>query len=234
MRQASSTSERSAAGAGLCSAPLPSGCLAAKRIEERSAEFRRATICALSQMLDLKDLNTGVHSTRLAEWALRVGERMGIEGEDLADLEVAAILHDIGKIGVADAVLQKPGPLDAQERQAIEKHSEYGWTILRGIPGFRRASLLVLHHHERMDGGGYPARLKGDEIPFGARIVCAVDAFDAMVSNRAYRPGLPFAEAVRRLRADSGTQFDPQVIEYFLRIAARDLSQIAAIAEPTP
>lgn len=207
--------------------------LGVKQLEERLHVFRRATIFALNQMLDLKDLNTGVHSTRLAEWALRVGECIGIEEEELRDLEAAAILHDIGKVGVPEAILNKPAKLDPDERKIIEKHSEYGWTILRTIPTFERASLLVLHHHERMDGKGYPAGLKGDEIPFGARIVCAVDAFDAMVSDRAYRKGMPIEEALRRLRADSGTHFDPTIIEHFLRIAALDLPQIAAIADPT-
>lgn len=204
-----------------------------RNLEENIQLLERATICALNQMLDLKDLNTGVHSTRLAEWALRVGERAGIAGEDLKDLEIAAILHDIGKVGVPDAILKKNGPLTAEERKAIEKHSEYGWTILRDIPGFERASLLVLHHHERVDGKGYPAGLKSGEIPFGSSIVCVVDAFDAMVSDRVYRKGLPLEEALRRLRKDCGTQFDPQVVNSFIGIAAQDLPEIASIADPT-
>jgi HD-GYP domain-containing protein (c-di-GMP phosphodiesterase class II) len=204
-----------------------------RRIEEHFDAFRRATICALNQMLDLKDLNTGVHSTRLAEWALRVGECVGIEGEDLRDLEVAAILHDIGKVGVPDSILKKPGKLDPEERKIIEKHSEWGWAILRTIPGFERASLFVLHHHEKVDGTGYPAGLKADEIPFGARIVCAVDSFDAMVSDRAYRKGLPLEEALRRMRADSGTHFDSVIVEHFTRIAAHELPEVALIADPT-
>jgi HD-GYP domain-containing protein (c-di-GMP phosphodiesterase class II) len=204
-----------------------------RRMEERFDSLRRATICALNQMLDLKDLNTGVHSTRLAEWALRLGECVGIEGEELRDLEVAAILHDIGKVGVPDSILKKPARLDSGERAIIEKHPEWGWAILRTIPGFERASLLVLHHHEKIDGTGYPAKLRGDEIPFGARIVCAVDSFDAMVSDRAYRKGLPLDDVLRRMRADAGTHFDPVIVEHFARFAAQELPEVASIADPT-
>ncbi len=204
-----------------------------RRMEERLDDFRRASICALNQMLDLKDLNTGVHSTRLAEWALRVGECVGIDGEDLRDLEVAAILHDIGKVGVPDSILKKPAKLEPDERKVIEKHSEWGWAILRTIPSFERASLLVLHHHEKIDGTGYPAGLRGEEIPFGARIVCTVDAFDAMVSDRAYRKGMPLEEALRRLHEGSGSHFDAEIVKHFSRIAAHELPEVASIADPT-
>jgi HD-GYP domain-containing protein (c-di-GMP phosphodiesterase class II) len=110
-------------------------------------------------MLDLKDMNTGLHSSRLAEWAVRVGECLDMSESDLADLEVGSILHDVGKNGVADSVLSKPGPLDPDERRQIEKHSEYGRAISRVIPrvipGFERMALPVLHHHERVDGNGH-------------------------------------------------------------------------------
>ena len=104
---------------------------------------------------------------------------------------------------------------------------------MRLIPGFQRASLFVLHHHERMDGKGYPAGLAGEDTPLGARIVAVVDAFDAMVSNRSYRQGLPVEEAMRRLRADSGTQFDPKIVESFVRLAVQELPEVSQIVEPT-
>ncbi|MBI3670668.1 MAG: HD-GYP domain-containing protein [Acidobacteria bacterium] len=212
-------------------APSPEP-LRVKELDEQLRQMRAATVCALNQMLDLKDLNTGVHSTRLAEWAMRVAEQLGVAEHDLRDIEVAAILHDIGKVGVPDSILNKPGKLTPEERAVIEKHSEYGWAILRLIPGFERASLLVLHHHERTDGKGYPARLKGEEIPLGARIVSVVDAFDAMVSNRSYRQGLPAEEAMRRLRADSGTQFDATIVERFVQLAVQELPEISQIVAP--
>ena len=205
-----------------------------KELEEQLQQLRTASVCALNQMLDLKDIHTGVHSTRLAEWAVRVAEQLDISDAQFHDIEVAAILHDIGKVGIPDAILNKPGRLAPEERAVIEKHSEYGWAILRLIPGFEHASLLVLHHHERPDGKGYPAGLKGDQIPLGARIVSVVDSFDAMVSDRSYRRGLSLDEAIRRLRADSGTQFDPLIVEHFVRLAVRDLPEISRIAEPAP
>ena len=173
-----------------------------------------------------------MHSTRLAEWAVRVSNQIGVPTAQLSDIEAAAILHDIGKIGVPESILNKPGKLTPEERAIMEKHSEYGWAILRGIPGFQQTSLLVLHHHERIDGKGYPSGLKGEETPLGSRIVCIVDSFDAMISDRSYRKGLPVEEAFRRLRADSGTQFDANIVEVFTRFAMNDLSEVSQIAEP--
>ena len=195
-------------------------------LENQLRQLRTGSICALNQMLDLKDLNTGLHSTRLAEWAMRLGEELGISEAGLRDLEVGAMLHDIGKVGVPDAVLNKPTALEPEERKQVEKHPEYGWAILRAIPGFRPAGLLVLHHHERIDGRGYPAGLKDTEIPLGSRIISVIDAFDAMVSDRSYRKGVPAEEAVRRLQADSGTQFDLEVVRLFVDIAVTDFADV--------
>jgi HD-GYP domain-containing protein (c-di-GMP phosphodiesterase class II) len=203
-----------------------------KILEERLEAARSTTIFGLNQLLDLKDLNTGVHSTRLAEWGVRVADNLGVDESHRRDVEAAALLHDIGKIGIPDAILQKPGKLTQPERELMQKHSEYGWAVLRLFPGFERVSLLVLHHHERLDGKGYPAGLKGDEIPLGSRIVCILDAFDAMISSRCYRSGLPLEEAVRRLEADSGTQFDPDIVRLFLPLALAELSQVSQITEP--
>jgi len=199
-------------------------------LEDQLSRLRSGTIFALNQMLDLKDLDTGLHSTRLAEWAVRVGEHFGIVDSELRHLETGAILHDIGKVGVADAILNKPGKLDPEERKQVERHSEFGWAILRMVPTFERTSLLVLHHHERIDGKGYPAGLKGPDVPIGARIICVIDSFDAMISDRSYRKGLPVDEAIRRLRADSGTQFDREVVELFVRIVSRDFAEVASFA----
>jgi HD-GYP domain-containing protein (c-di-GMP phosphodiesterase class II) len=195
-------------------------------LEEQLARLRDGTVYALNEMLDLKDINTGLHSSRLAEWAVRVGERLGMTESDLADLETGAILHDIGKNGVADSILSKPGQLDPDERRQIEKHSEYGWAILRVIPGFEKTALLVLHHHERIDGGGYPAGLSAEEIPLGSKVISVIDSFDAMVSDRSYRKGLPTQEAIRRLHGGMGSQFDEAIVKLFVQIAARDSSEV--------
>jgi HD-GYP domain-containing protein (c-di-GMP phosphodiesterase class II) len=201
-----------------------------KQIEEQLAALRTSLICAFNQLLDLKDLNTGVHSTRLAEWAIHVASELGMEDRALADIEVASLLHDIGKIGIPDAVLNKPARLTQEEYDLMKKHPEYGWAVLRQVPGFEQASLLILHHHERYDGKGYPGGLKGEEIPIGSRIVAVIDAFDAMVSSRPYREGLPVEEAVRRLKEASGTQFDPLVVNIFLPLAQAEMPSVFAAA----
>jgi HD-GYP domain-containing protein (c-di-GMP phosphodiesterase class II) len=201
-----------------------------KELEEQSSALRNSVICAFNQLLDLKDLNTGVHSTRLAEWGMRVGQELGLEEAELQNLEVAALLHDIGKMGIPDAILRKPERLDPEEYALMKKHSEFGWAVLRMLPGFERAALDILHHHESFDGKGYPAGLKDTEIPVVSRIVCVIDAFDAMVSSRPYRKGLPYEEAVRRLSEASGTQFDPVVVRTFLTFAQAEISMVFAAA----
>lgn len=197
-------------------------------LEEQIARLRAGTVFALNEMLDLKDIYTGMHSSRLAEWAVRVGEKLRMSDADLADLETGAILHDIGKNGVAEAILNKPGKLEPAERLEIEKHSEYGWAILRVIPGFEKCALLVLHHHERMDGGGYPSGLTAAEIPLGSKVISVIDSFDAMVSDRAYRKGLPLVEAIRRLHEGAGSQFDSDIVNLFVKIAASDASEVTS------
>ena len=202
--------------------------LQVRELEDRVRATRRATICALNQMLDLKDLNTGVHGTRLAEWAVRIGQDLGLDEGGLEDIEVAALLHDAGKVGVPDAILRKPGPLDPEEWRVMRMHPEFSWAVLRLVPGLERASLFALHHHEKYDGSGYPGGLRGHEIPIGARIVSVIDAFDAMVATRPYKQGLPCDEALRRLTTDSGSHFDPVVVEHFIRIARAEMSSVFA------
>ncbi len=201
-----------------------------KQVEEQVSALRNSVICAFNQLLDLKDLNTGVHSTRLAEWGMRVGQELGLDEAELQNLEVAALLHDIGKVGIPDSILHKPGKLDADEYTLMKKHPEYGWAVLRMLPGFERASLDILHHHESIDGKGYPAGLKDSEIPIVSRIVCVIDAFDAMVSSRPYRTGLPVEEAARRLVQCSGTQFDSTVVQRFLTFAPAEMATVFAAA----
>lgn len=201
-----------------------------KQVEEQISALRRSVICSFNQLLDLKDLNTGVHSTRLAEWGMRVGQELGLSEEELQNLEVAALLHDIGKVGIPDAILRKPARLDPDEYALMKKHPEYGWAVLRILPGFERAALDILHHHENYDGKGYPAGLKKTEIPVVSRIVSVIDAFDAMVSSRPYRNGLPPEEAVRRLVESSDTQFDPAVVQCFLSFAQSEMAMVFAAA----
>src|SRR5882672_3284135 len=205
-----------------------------KELEERHTAFRDSVICAFNQLLDLKDINTGVHSTRLAEWALRVARKLDVAEECLYQVEVAALLHDVGKIGVPDTILKKNAPLTPEERALINRHPEYSWSILRLFSGLEEASLFTLHHHESFDGTGYPARLKGHDIPLASRIVSVIDAYDAMVSNRCYRKGLPHDEAIRRLLSGSGAHFDPEVVRAFIPIAELEAGEVFAAAGTSP
>jgi HD-GYP domain-containing protein (c-di-GMP phosphodiesterase class II) len=208
--------------------------LRVKELEEQQRALLKSTICAFNQLLDLRDLNTGIHSTRLAEWAVRVARKLQIEETDFYQLEVAALLHDIGKIGVPDAILKKEGRLTDEERDLMNKHPEYSWSILRLFPGLDRASLYALHHHESYDGTGYPGGLKGEDIPIGSRIVSVIDAYDAMISNRCYRKGLAHEEALRRLSAGSGKQFDPLVVQAFAEIAEHEAEEVFAATGSSP
>jgi HD-GYP domain-containing protein (c-di-GMP phosphodiesterase class II) len=202
--------------------------LRVKELQEQLRHMEGAIVCALNQVLDLRDLDTGCHSTRLAEWAVRVAVDMGLDEGYQRNLEVACALHDIGKIAIPDAILRKPGPLTDDERQVMRKHPEYGWAILRLFPGLELASLFALHHHERFDGSGYPGGLRGEEIPLGARIVAIVDTFDAMVFDRCYRRGLPLEEARQRLTAAAGSHLDPDLVNRFVAYAWDDLVQLAS------
>ena len=207
--------------------------LRVKELEEQQSALRNSLVCGFNQLLDLKDIGTGVHSTRLAEWAIRVARKFDFPEEHMYQVEVAALLHDIGKVGVPDAILKKQGPLTAEERAIINRHPEYSWSILRLFPGLEQASLYALHHHENVDGSGYPAGLKGTDIPLVSRIVSVIDAYDAMISNRCYRKGLPHAEAVRRLLESAGTQFDIDVVKSFIPIAEQEAADVFAAAGTT-
>lgn len=208
--------------------------LRVKELEQQQQLLLKSVICAFNQLLDLRDLGTGIHSTRLAEWAVRMAGKLGIPESDLYQFEVAALLHDIGKIGIPDAILKKEGKLTDGERALMNKHPEYSWSILRMFPGLEKASLYALHHHESYDGSGYPGGLKGDEIPIGSRVVCVIDAYDAMISNRCYRRGLSHDEAIRRLIERGGTQFDPLVVQTFVELAQREVADVFAATGSSP
>ncbi len=205
-----------------------------RRLEEELKSVKTGIMCALNMLLDLKNLRTGLHATRLAEWAVLAAENLGVDESELRDIEAASLLHDIGKIGLPDSILLKPGKLSDEEFAITKKHPEYGWAILRSIPGLEKASLLVLHHHERFDGRGYPSGLAGENIPLGSRIVAVVDAFDAMISSRAYRDALPLEEVLRRLDADTGSQFDPKITPFFIELSKEHLPELMKRDEDVP
>jgi len=177
---------------------------------------------ALIQAVEAKDAYTGGHLRRVSEYAVAVGEKLGLRGRDLETLHYASLLHDVGKLGVPESVLRKEGPLDAQETGQMRLHPEIGARMLERLELLRGAAPLVLHHQERFDGEldgqhpGYPQGISGEQIPLGARIIAVVDAFDAMTTTRPYRNALPQVEAAAVLRRERGRQFDPLVVDAFL------------------
>jgi HD-GYP domain-containing protein (c-di-GMP phosphodiesterase class II) len=189
------------------------------RIMEMEDRYRKqflAMAVTLVSLVDLRDAYTGNHSERVARYVRAMGLRLGLKDSQLDNVVMAALLHDIGKIGVPDNVLLKPGALTPEEFAHIRKHPELGWMALKNIEDFKSVSLIVLHHHERMDGRGYPGGLKGAAIPLGARIVAVADSYDALTTNRPYRPACNRQQAVDELLANSESQFDSRVLEAFL------------------
>ena len=175
------------------------------------------TVEALANALEAKDEYTSNHARSITDMALDVGAELGIEGNDLKRLELGALFHDIGKIGIPSKILAKPGPLDDEEWKVIKTHPELGERILEPIDRLADVRPIVRHCHEHYDGSGYPDKIAGDEIPIESRIILVVDAFDAMTTDRPYRKALPVEEACRRLRESSGRQFDPEIVAAFLR-----------------
>jgi len=179
-----------------------------------------ATLEAFSGMLDARDSETEGHSKRVVRCAVAIGRAMGISNDEMASLEVGALLHDIGKVGVSDQILRKNGPLTPEEWLEMRKHPEIGYGLTSRISFLDHASPIVRHHHERWDGNGYPDGLCGENIPLAARIFAVADSFDAMVSDRPYRRGLPLEQIIGELQRGAGKQFDPQVVDVFIPFLA--------------
>ncbi|MCU0726226.1 MAG: response regulator [Planctomycetes bacterium] len=176
-------------------------------------------LMALVTAMEARDAYLERHSERVSNWARRMAEALSLPTEDRAALEIGARLHDVGKVGIEDAILRKPGRLDETEMGAMRKHPDIGHQILRSVERQEAAKRIIRHHHERWDGTGYPERLAADRIPFLTQIVSLADAFDAMTSPRPYRDALPREEALRRIRSCSGSQFNPFLVAVFADIA---------------
>jgi putative nucleotidyltransferase with HDIG domain len=174
------------------------------------------TLEALGGALDAKDAETEGHCQRVTAFTITIARAMGVDKAFLRQIARGAFLHDIGKMGVPDSILRKPGPLTAEEREIMRKHCNIGYAVLERIPFLKEAAEIVLSHQECYDGSGYPRGLKGEQIPLGARIFAVADTLDAMISDRPYRKALPISAAREEIERFSGKQFDPRVVEVFL------------------
>jgi diguanylate cyclase (GGDEF)-like protein len=192
------------------------------------------TVEALANALEANDEYTSSHARWITDLALKVGEELGLEGGSLKRLELGALFHDIGKIGIPETILSKPGPLTPAERKVVETHPELGEKIIAPIDRLEEVRPIVRHCHERYDGDGYPDRLSGEEIPIESRIILVCDAYHAMTTDRPYRKRLPAEEALRRLQEAAGTQFDPRVVDACARVLARRGEAAIPSALPTP
>src|SRR5262245_36725468 len=205
-------------------------------VEQRTAELDdalgslenayRSTLQALTAALETRDAETHGHSERVVTFSLRLGCECGLNANEMKALEFGSLLHDIGKIGVPDAILRKPGKLTEEEWERMREHPLHGQQILRGIKFLEGAGRVVAQHHEKWDGSGYPLGLRGDEIDICARIFAVADAFDAITSDRVYRRGRTYEAAAKELDEWVGRQFDPKVVEAFHRVPQEDWDEL--------
>jgi len=207
-----------------------------RKVRDRTAELRSAfkdiaqtyqnTLLALVAALDAREHETSDHSQRVVKYTTAIAERLSLQGPELEELGRGALLHDIGKIGVPDAVLLKPGKLTPAEWDEMRKHPDTGYQMIQSIPFLATPATIVLSHQERFDGGGYPRRLRGEEIHIGARIFAVADTLDAMTSDRPYRKATSFENAMAEVQRCSGSQFDPEVVRAFVDIGVEGLRKI--------
>jgi putative nucleotidyltransferase with HDIG domain len=207
-----------------------------RRVEEKTAQLSRAlagigeayqhTLAALVAALDAREHETSDHSQRVVRYTLAIADKMGLRGVELEDIGRGALLHDIGKIGVPDGILLKPGPLTPSEWAEMRRHPEIGWQILQSISFLAIPAEIVLSHQERWDGLGYPRGLKGEQIHLGARVFAIADTLDAMTSDRPYRRASSYADSRAEIARCSGTQFDPAAVRAFLTLDDSALAEL--------
>ncbi len=191
------------------------------------------TIMALALAVEAKDPYSAGHSKRVGFYATQIGQMLGLDQEMLRTLNDAGVLHDIGKIGIKDEILLKPSPLTSDEQKIMQQHSVIGEAIVKPVRSLGKVVALVRSHHEWFNGLGYPSGLKGEEIPLGARILVVADSYDSMITDRPYRKRLPLEEAKRQLTQDAGKQFDPTIVQAFLRVLDAKDQRLASKPAPT-
>jgi diguanylate cyclase (GGDEF)-like protein/putative nucleotidyltransferase with HDIG domain len=195
--------------------------------QQAQSEEHLAAVLVLAETLDIRDTGTSTHSQSVGRYAQQIARELGLSEQTVERVHLAGLLHDIGKIGISDTILQKPGMLDEHEWAEMRKHPELGARILDGA-NLEDISAWVLAHHERPDGRGYPLGLSEDEIPLEARIIAVADSYEAMRADRVYKPGIDAQAAVAELRRCAGSQFDPHVVEAFLTALEREADEVAA------
>jgi len=181
------------------------------------------TLEGWSKALDLRDKETEGHTQRVTELTVQIAQQIGIPEEDIIHIRRGALLHDIGKMGIPDRILLKPGPLDDKEWKVMKNHSALAYNLLFPITYLRPALDVPLYHHEKFDGSGYPNGLKGEQIPLAARIFAVVDVWDALTSDRPYRPAWSEKKALNHIKEQSGIHFDPRIVDIFLNLIQREL-----------
>jgi putative nucleotidyltransferase with HDIG domain len=202
-----------------------------KEERARSQELTRsytATVRALSNAVEARDAYTGKHAERVAAYGIEIARALGVPRPEAPEMEFGFLLHDIGKVAIPDAILYKPGALTEEERQLMARHPAIGAEIVRGIEFLDEAAKVIRSHHERWDGSGYPAGLKGEEIPVAARVFAVADVLDALTTDRPYRPASSLAEAREIINRGSGTHFDPSVVHAFNGIDDETFASIVA------
>lgn len=207
-----------------------------RKVRDRTAELRSAfkdiaqtyqnTLLALVAALDAREHETSDHSQRVVKYTIAIANRLSLQGVELEELGRGALLHDVGKIGVPDAVLLKPGKLTPEEWTEMRRHPDIGHQMIQSIPFLATPAVIVLSHQERFDGGGYPRKLRGEEIHIGARIFAVADTLDAMTSDRPYRKATSFENAMAEVQRCAGSQFDPEVVRAFADIGVDGLRKI--------
>jgi response regulator RpfG family c-di-GMP phosphodiesterase len=194
-------------------------------------ESYEASLDAMVSAIESRDCETKHHCRRVQVYAVMLAQRLGVTPEQLVDISYGSLLHDVGKIGVPDSILLKPGKLTDSEWEVMRRHTLIGHQMISRIKFLRGAADIVLHHHERWDGGGYPHGVSGEEIPLGARIFSIIDTYDAMTSKRPYKEALPIAQARAEIARCAGTQFDPRIVTEFLRFEDEELIEARARVE---
>ncbi len=200
-----------------------------RQIEEALQVLKQtyhSTLVALSKALDSRDSGTDGHSLRVTFYSARLAQQLGLDPSEIQAIQYGVLLHDIGKIGIPDALLNKAGPMDEEQFSLMQKHPEIGYRILSGIKFLKGAAQLVQQHHERYDGKGFPRQLKGNQIDLGARIFAVADALDDLTSDRPFQPAMDMDSAIREIEKMSGAQLDPRVVKEFLKIPVSEWTNI--------